>query len=162
MRIKVAIGVLLVLVLVFLAISLLTGGDDEDDDATTAQEERSGGGGDDGDDDDGNGDDAAPRLRTLATERAEGPNAVVAVAADSTEKPREFWLRVSAAPKQVVKGSWNVSCTGGGNDLESFEVTPPHLMKLTVPTKNAASCIAGASAQLKDEGRLKLAILRDR
>ena len=68
---------------------------------------------------------------------------------------------MSAAPKQVVKGSWNVSCAGGGNDLDTFEVTPPALLKLRVPTKNATSCIAGASAQLKGEGRLKLAILRD-
>lgn len=155
MKLKIAIGAVLLVLLIVLAVVVLGGGDDDDGDgsAGSGQEAR------DGDDD---GDDAAPLLRTLATERAEGKNATAAVAARSTARPREFWLRVSAAPKQVVKGSWNVSCTGGGNDIDTFEVTPPHLMKLRVPTKNATSCIAGASAQLKGEGRVKLAILRDR
>jgi hypothetical protein len=157
-RIVVAAALVVVVVLFVVAFSLL-GGDDGDDDragdgsGSAAQES---GGGDDGD----SGDDA-PRLKTLATKRAEGMNATVAVAGEATARPREFWLRVSAAPKQVVKGSWNVSCAGGGNDLDTYEVTPPALLKLRVPTKNARSCIAGASGQLKGEGRVKLAILRD-
>ena len=153
MKIKIAIGALLLVVVLVVAITLLTGGDDEDDEPTTAQE--GSGGGDD--DDDGNGDDedAAPLLKTLDVKRAEGKSAVVAPAG-FTEKPKEFWLRVSAAPKQKVKGSWNVSCAGGGTDMDTFEVTPPHLMQLRVPTKNARSCVAGASAQLSGEGRLKV------
>ena len=69
---------------------------------------------------------------------------------------------MSAAPKQKVKGSWNVVCAGGGTDTDTFEVTPPHLMQLRVPEKNAKSCVAGASAQLSGEGRLKVSVLRDR
>lgn len=156
MKVKIAIAAVLVVVLVVVAVSLL-GGDDGDDRAEdssgTPAEQSRGGGGDD--------DDDAPQLKTLATKRAEGMNAVVAVAGESTARPREFWLRVSAAPKQVVKGSWNVSCAGGGNEIDAYEVTPPQLLKLRVPTRNARSCIAGASAQLTGEGRLKLAILRD-
>ena len=165
MKIKIALGVLLVVVLAVVAVSLLTGGDDEDDEPTTAREQA--GGGDGGGDDNGGGDDesddAEPQLRTLAVNRSEGKNATTAVASPSVEKPKEFWLRVSAAPKQRVKGSWNVACSGGGGaELDTFEVTPPHLMKLRLPTKNPKSCIAGGSVQLTGEGRVKLAVLRER
>ena len=46
--------------------------------------------------------------------------------------------------------------------MDTFTVTPPHVMKLEIPGDNPESCIAGSSAQLKDAGRLKLTILRDR
>ena len=159
MKLKIAIAAVLLVLLIVLAVVVLGGGDDDvADDPATAERE----GGEDGEDgDDGDDGDDAPKLRTLATKRAEGMNATVAVAARSTQRPREFWLRVSAAPKQVVKGSWNVDCAGGGNALETYEVTPPALLKLRVPRKNATSCIAGASGQLKGEGRVKLSILRD-
>ena len=79
-----------------------------------------------------------------------------------TEKPKELWMRISAAPKQPVTGSWNISCTGGKIDMDDFTVTPPHLEQLRLPAKNATSCVASASGQLSDKGRLKIAILRDR
>ena len=161
MKIKLAIGVLLLVVVLVVAITLLTVGDDEDDGPTTAQE-RSGGGGDDDDDGDEGDDGDAPSLRTVAVERAEGKNAVVAAASPQEEQPKEFWLRVSAAPKQRVKGSWNIDCRPKGNSLDTYDVTPPHEMKLTIPTKNAKSCIAGATAQLSGEGRVRVTILRDR
>jgi hypothetical protein len=158
MKIKIAIGVLLVVVVAVVAISLLAGGDDKDDEPTTAQDRSGGGGGDDGDDE---SEDAAPRLRTTAVKRSEGTNAA-ASASSFAERPKEFWLRVSAAPKQRVKGSWNVSCTGGGTDQDTFEVTPPYLVQLRIPTKNAKSCVAGTFAQLTGKGRIKVAILRER
>jgi len=164
MKIKIAIGLLLVVVVAVVAISLLTGGDDKDDEPTTAQEGSGGGGaddhGDDGDDDD-ESEDGAPRLRTTAVKRSEGTNAA-ASASSFAEQPKEFWLRVSAAPKQRVKGTWNVSCAGGGTDQDTFEVTPPYLVQLRIPTKNAKSCVAGTFAQLTAKGRIKVAILRER
>jgi hypothetical protein len=45
--------------------------------------------------------------------------------------------------------------------MDTFTATPPYLLKLPIPRKNA-SCVAGASAQLSGKGRLKVAILRER
>jgi hypothetical protein len=159
MKLKLALGLLLVVIVAVVAISLLTGGDDKNDAPTTAQERSGGGGGDNGGGAESDG--AAARLRTTAVKRSEGRNAAASTS-DFAEKPKQFWLRVSAAPKQSVKGSWNVSCAGGGKDEDTFVVTPPQLMQLRIPTKNAASCVAGAFAQLSGTGRIKLAILRER
>ena len=162
MKIKIAIGLLLVVVVAVVAISLLAGGDDDkDDDPATAQDRSGGGGGVRGGGDDGDSEDAAPPLRTVAVKRSEGTNAAASVS-DFAEKPKQFWLRVSAAPKQRVKGSWNVSCTGGGADQDEFEVTPPYLVQLRIPTKNAKSCVAGTFAQLSAKGAIKVTILRER
>ena len=158
-KIKIAIAAVLLIVLIVVAVLLLTGGDDEDtssDDATSGQ--NSGGGDDSGDDDSGS--DAPPPLKTIGLKRGEGPNATAA-AGGIIDKPKLIYLRVSAAPQQKVKGSWNVSCGGGKVDMDTFEATPPYLLKLRIPSKNADSCVAGASAQLSGEGRLKVAILRD-
>ncbi len=157
-KIKLVVGVLLVVVLVVVAISLLTGGDG-DDDGPEAQKSGQGGGGDDGDDAGASG--GASALRTVATKRGEGKYAT-ALPSANMRKPKEIWLRVSAAPKQEVTGTWNVSCGAGNVAQDTFTVTPPHLQKLEIPGKNVRSCIAGASAQLSGEGRLKVAILRDR
>jgi len=155
-KIKILIGVLLVVVLVVLAIVLLTGGDDDGSSTgATNGEQRDGGDGGDGDS------DSPPPLRTVSMKRSEGPNATAA-AGGIIDKPRGIYLRVSAAPKQEVKGSWNVSCGGGSTDMDAFTAKPPYLLKLRIPRKNADSCVAGASAQLSGEGRLKVAILRER
>jgi hypothetical protein len=155
-KIKLVIGVLLVIVLVVVGVSLLTGGDDDDDPGTSQSSGKDGG--DDGDDGD---DDDEPALKTVATKRGEGKYATAAVSANM-QKPGEIWLRVSAAPKQEVSGSWNVQCGAGNVADDTFTVTPPHEQKLEIPGKNVKSCIAGASAQLDGSGRLKLTILRDR
>ena len=139
MKIKLAIGILLVIVLVVVGISLLTGGDDDDDPGTSQSSGKDGGdGGDDGD-------DGEPALKTVATKRGEGKYATAAVSANM-QKPGEIWLRVSAAPKQEVTGTWNVSCGAGNVADDTFTVTPPDLQKLEIPGKNVTSCIAGASA----------------
>ncbi len=150
-----ALGAISVVVLVVVGIVIING-TQEDDSATAAKTEQVGGNGDD----DGDS-DSPPPLRTVAIDRGEGKNATAAAASPSIENPKEIWLRVSAAPKQEVTGSWNVSCGGGNVTMDTFTVTPPHLMKLKLPGKTA-SCIAGSSAQLSDTGRLKLAILRER
>ncbi len=148
-----ALGAISVVALVVVGIVIING-TQEDDSATSAKTEQVGesGGGDD---------DSPPPLRTVAIDRGEGKNATAAAASPSIENPQEIWLRVSAAPKQEVTGSWNVSCGSGNVTMDTFTVTPPHIMKLKLPGKTA-SCIAGSSAQLSDTGRLKLAILRDR
>jgi hypothetical protein len=155
-----AIAAVTVVVIVVVGIIILNGTDDDDDSPAIAQEEGSGG-------DDGGGDDSGdsgepPPLRTVAVERGEGKNATVAAASPSLEQPKEIWLRVSAAPKQEVNGSWNVSCGKGNVAMDTFKVTPPHVMKLEVPGDSPDTCIAGSNAQLKKSGRLKLTILRDR
>jgi hypothetical protein len=152
-----AIAAVTVVVIVVVGIIILNGTDDDDDSPAVAQEE---GGG--GSDDDGEDSGEPPPLRTVAVERGEGKNATVAAASPSLEQPKEIWLRVSAAPKQEVNGSWNVSCGKGNVAMDTFKVTPPHVMKLEVPGDDPQSCIVGSNAQLKKSGRLKLTILRDR
>ena len=152
------IAAITVVVLVVVMMVILNNTEDDDDDSPAiAREEGSG-----GSDDDGEDSGAPPPLRTVAVERGEGRDATAAAASPSMESPKEIWLRVSAAPKQEVTGSWNVSCGSGNVAMDTFTVTPPHVMKLEVPGDNPESCIAGSSAQLKGSGRLKLTILRDR
>ncbi|MEY2513873.1 MAG: hypothetical protein QOJ89_1231 [bacterium] len=154
-RIKVVIGVVLVVVLVLVAVNLLTGGDDDKSNSAKTEHGNGGGGG-------GGGDGGSePALVTVATKRSQGKYATAAASANM-KKPGEIWLRVSAAPKQEVTGQWNVSCGKGNVDMDTFTVTPPHDQKLTIPSKSAPSCIAGASAQLGGNGRVKVTILRDR
>jgi hypothetical protein len=155
-RIKVVIGVVLVVVLVLVVVNLLTGGDD--DKSNSAKTEQGGGGGGGGG---GGASDSEPALVTVASKRSKGKYATAAASANM-KKPGEIWLRVSAAPKQEVTGQWNVSCGKGKVDMDTFTVTPPHEQKLTIPSKSAPSCIAGASAQLGGNGRVKVTILRDR
>jgi hypothetical protein len=152
-----AIAAVTIVVIVIVGIVILNGTDEDDDSPAIAQEEGSGGG-----DEDSEESGEPPPLRTVAVERGEGKDATAAAASPSMEKPKEIWLRVSAAPKQEVTGSWNVSCGSGNVAMDTFTVTPPHVMKLEIPGDNPESCIAGSSAQLKDAGRLKLTILRDR
>jgi len=159
-KIKIVLGVVLVVLLVVIAVGVLSCGDDGDDgDDGPTSSARDGGGDDDGGDDESS--DDPPPLRTVTSDRGDGQNATAA-AGGIMDKPEQIWLRVSAAPKQQVKGSWNVSCGGGSTDLDAFEVTPPHLMRLRIPRKSPDSCVAGATAQLSGKGRLKIAILRDR
>jgi len=156
-KIKILIGVVLVVVLTVVAVVLLTGGDDDGGDGTSAKSEKSGGGGDGGD-----GSDAGPSLRTVSVKRAEGTR-VTAGAAAFIKKPTQIWMRISAAPKQKVTGSWNVSCAGGGGtEMDTFTVTPPYLLRLKLPRKNAKTCVGGASARIDGKGRLKVAILKPR
>lgn len=153
------IAAITVVVLVVVGIIIFTGTEGDDDSPAIGREEGSGGSGG-GDDEEDSGE--PPPLRTVAVERGEGKDATAAAASPSMESPKEIWLRVSAAPKQEVTGSWNVSCGSGNVAMDTFTVTPPHVMKLEIPGESPESCIAGSSAQLKNAGRLKLTILRDR
>ena len=152
-----AIAAVTIVVIVIVSIVILNGTDEDDDSPAVAQEQGSGAG-----DEDSEESGEPPPLRTVAVERGEGTDATAAAASPSMESPKEIWLRVSAAPKQEVTGSWNVSCGSGNVAMDTFTVTPPHVMKLEIPGNDPESCIAGSSAQLKDAGRLKLTILRDR
>ena len=152
-KIKIAIGAVLVVVLTVVAVMLLTGGDDDGGDGTSASGEKPGG---------GKGGDAGPSLRTVSVKRAEGTR-VTAAAAAFIKNPTQIWMRISAAPKQKVTGSWNVSCAGGGGtEMDTFTVTPPYLLRLKLPRKNAKTCVGGASARIDGKGRLKVAILKPR
>jgi len=155
-KIKILIGVVLVVVLAVVAVMLLTGGEDDGGDGTSAKSGKSDGG------DGGDGGDAGPSLRTVSVKRAEGTR-VTAGAAAFIKKPTQIWMRISAAPKQKVTGSWNVSCAGGGGtEMATFTVTPPYLLRLKLPRNNAKTCVGGASARIDGKGRLKVAILKPR
>ncbi|MBA3747612.1 MAG: hypothetical protein H0W96_08995 [Solirubrobacterales bacterium] len=156
-----ALAVVSVVFLVVMGIVILNGTDENDDSSTSAKTEQGDGDGDGGGGDDDDDGEDKPDLKTVALERGEGKNATAAVASPSMERPEEIVLRVSAAPKQEVIGTWNVSCGSGNVSDDAFTVTPPHEIKLKIP-KQDASCIAGASGQLDKTGRLKLTILRDR
>ena len=162
-KIKILIGVVLVVVLAVVAVMLLTGGGDDGGDGTSAKSGKSGGGGGGGGDDGGgDGGDAGPSLRTVSVKRAEGTR-VTAGAAAFIKEPTQIWMRISAAPKQKVTGSWNVSCAGGGGtEMATFTVTPPYLLRLKLPRNNAKTCVGGASARIDGKGRLKVAILKPR
>lgn len=162
--IKIVGGVVVVIVVAVVAVLLLTGGDD---DKQSADDSAAGTGGapaqvkkekiEEGKDDAAD----APPLRTFARGRDEGSQARASAAA-FTNKPRQIWLRVSAAPKQPVRVTWNLACAGKAVQ-KSYRVTPPDLRKLAMPGKaNPDSCSASVGAQLERKGRVKVAILRDR
>jgi len=159
--VKIAIGVVLVVALVVGGVFALSGGDDVPDSAdkgsSTSTTGKSPAKTDDGDEDS----DAAPALRTFASDRAEGLKA--SAQADAlVRRPKEIWLRVSAAPKQPVTVSYNLTCGAGADALDNFVVTPPNIRKIGPPKKNAKVCPVSAAAQLSGKGRLKIALLRDR
>jgi len=149
-------------VLIVVAIMLLTGGDDDEKDAagdgkakSSEKDGKSGGG--DADSDAGD----EPALKTLAIKKSEGKDAAVNVGA-LTRKPAEIHLRVSAAPKQKVTVNWTLACGVGATAQGDYEATPPDTRQLELPKKNPKTCVASASSQIDGNGRLKLAILRDR
>jgi hypothetical protein len=150
-----ALGAISVVVLVVVGLIIVNGTKEERPSSAERTEQAGAAAGDDRDS------GSPPALRTVAVERGEGMDAAVSASSPSIERPGQIWLRVSAAPKQEVSGTWNVSCGSGNVADDTFTVTPPHLMRLEVPDENA-SCIAAAAAQLDGEGRLKLAILRER
>jgi hypothetical protein len=162
-KIKIVAGVVLVAVLAVVAVVLLTGGSDEQ------QPSRAGGSTSKGAKPSGAGAGAgatggassSPSLRTFASDAATG--AVVSVQADGlVRRPREIWLRVSAAPKQPVGVSWALSCGSGASALDNYTVTPPDIRQLKVPKKNVKVCTVSVSARLSGKGKLKAALLRDR
>jgi hypothetical protein len=161
LKIKVVAGVVLVAVVAVVAVVLLTAGGDDQKTASdagktsSAAKQKGAGTGASG------GASSAPSLRTFATDAATGP--VVSVQADGlVRRPREIWLRVSAAPKQPVGVSWALSCGAGASGLDNYTVTPPDIRQLKVPKKNAKICTVSVSARLSGKGRLKVALLRDR
>ena len=105
--------------------------------------------------------DDMPALRTFASGRAEGLKAS-ATANGLVRRPKELWLRVSAAPKQKVRVSYNLTCGTGKNGGGDFIVTPPDIRQIKLPEKNPKVCPVGVAAQLDGKGRLKVALLRDR
>lgn len=142
----------LVAIMVLVGVILLGGGDDRAPSGSTRPEQLEGGDG-------GNGE---PRLRTVASKRSKGDNVAVATTA-KLDKPKEIWLRVSAAPKQAVVGEWFVGCGADNFERQNFKVTPPSLQQLRIPPNDAPSCFVRGRAQLLGgKGRLKVAILRDR
>jgi hypothetical protein len=158
-RLIVVVAVAVFVVLVIVVVNLLTGDDGADKGSSGSATRHEEGSDVDGD---ASGSGGASALRTVVTGRGRGKNATASAASPSIRSPKEIWLRVSAAPKQEVEGTWNISCGAGNVTTDTFKVTPPHLQKLELPGKRTRPCIAGASAQLSGTGRLKLTILRDR
>jgi hypothetical protein len=155
-KIKIVIGVALVAVIAIVAVTLLVGGDDDKKPASDGKAKSA-------EKSDKSDDDASdePSLRTLAVKRSTGDSAAVNVGA-LTRKPGEIHLRVSAAPKQKVTVNWTLACGIGATAQGDYEATPPDTRKLKLPKKNPRTCVASASSQIDGQGRLKLAILRDR
>ena len=102
-------------------------------------------------------------MRTVATKRAVGTQRRRPTSARSCARPGEIYIRVSAAPKQEVTVNWTLACGVGATSQGSYDATPPDTRQLELPKKNPKTCVASASAaRSKGEGRVKLAILRDR
>lgn len=163
MKLKIVIG-LAVVVLAVVGVVLLTGGDD-DDASTSAKttpsqsKDKPGGSDSDSGSDSGSGDE--PALRTVAVKRASGRDASVNVGA-LVRTPGEIWLRVSSAPKQKVTINWTLACGVGATAQGDYDVTPPDTRQIELPKKNPKTCVASASTQIDGEGRVKLAVMRDR
>ncbi|MEJ7797079.1 MAG: hypothetical protein WKF42_01175 [Solirubrobacteraceae bacterium] len=150
----IAAAVVLVAALIVVPIVLLSGGDDEQQSARDASQPAA-------DDERGDDQSSEPSLRTFSSDRATGMQA--SAQTDSIVRgAREVWLRVSAAPKQPTTVSWSITCGGGASDLDNYRVTPPDIRKLRLPKQKASFCTASAAAQLSGNGRLKVALLRDR
>ncbi len=167
-KIKLVVGVAVVVVLAIVAVTLLTGGDDDEPksagNGTTKSADKSDKKSSDSDSDDSGSDSDdgdEPALRTVAVERAEGKDAAVNVG-DIMRKPGEIWLRVSSAPKQKVTVNWTLACGTGATAQGDYEATPPDTRQLELPKKNPKTCVASASSQIDGNGRLKLAVMRDR
>jgi hypothetical protein len=160
-KIKIVAGVVLVAVLAVVAVVLLTGGDDEQQAARKGSSTASGGTSKGSGAGATGGASAGPSLRTFASDSATGP--VVSVQADGrVSRPRELWLRVSAAPKQPVSVAWSFTCGSAASGLGQYTVTPPDLRQLKVLKKSPRVCAGSVSARLSGKGRLKVALLRDR
>ena len=167
MKLKIVIGIVVV-ALAVVGVVLLTGGDDNDT-STKAKNEPSksdakptgsdSNSGSDSDSDAGSGD--VPALRTLAVKRAEGKDAAVTVGS-LIRSPKEVWLRVSSAPKQKVTINWTLACGGDATAQGDYDVTPPDTRQIEIPGKNPKTCSASASTQIDGDGRVKLAVMRDR
>ena len=165
MKLKIVIG-LAVVVLAVVGIVLLTGGDD--DDASTSAKNtpsksdgKAGASDSDAEDESDSGDGDEPALRTVAVKRESGRDASVNVGA-LVRTPAEIWLRVSSAPKQKVTINWTLACGVGATAQGDYDVTPPDTRQIELPKKNPKTCVASASTQIDGEGRVKLAVMRDR
>jgi hypothetical protein len=162
MRVRIIIGVAVVIVLAVVGVVLLTGGDD---DTTTKAKNKSSKSDDTSSGKDSSSDSSSsdgPALRTVAVKRAKGKEASVAVSSPLMRKPGAIYLRVSSAPKQKIRVNWTLACGVGATAQAFYEVTPPDTRQLELPKKHPKICIASASTQIDGDGRVKLAVMRDR
>ena len=157
-KIKIVLGVIVVVVLAVVAVSLLTGGDDDDtsagDKSAKSADKKVPAG-----DESAAGDE--PALKTVAVKRSTGKDAAVNVGGIMS-KPKAVYLRVSSAPKQKVTVNWTLACGVGATAQGDYDVTPPDTRQLKLPKKSPKTCVASASSQIDGNGRLKLAVMRDR
>jgi hypothetical protein len=166
MKLKIVIG-LVVVVLAVVGVVLLTGGDDDDTSTkaktqTSKSKDKPSGSTSDADADAGAGAGAEPALHTVAVKRAEGSNASVAVSSPLLRKPGKIYIRVSSAPKQKLRVNWTLACGVGATGTSFYEATPPDTRQLELPKKSPKFCIASASTQIDGSGRVKVAVMTDR
>lgn len=163
-KIKLVLGVVVVAVVAVVAVVLLTGGDQKRSSGSkNGGSAKSGGGSGSGSasssgSGSGGGSGSASGLHTVAVKRGEG-KAAVAQAGAVINDPKQIWVRASAAPKQSVRVNWSLACGAKSTSMDSYDVTPPDLRRLTLPRKNAKTCVASVSGQLSGSGRLKVAVL---
>lgn len=161
MKVKIGIGVVVV-VLAVVAVVLLTGGDDNKSKSAGDKSSKSA---DKGAKKSGSGSDSGagtePALKTVAVKKSSGKNAAVNVGG-IMRKPGAVYLRVSSAPKQKVTVNWTLACGIGATAQGDYEATPPDTRELELPKKNPKTCVASASSQIDGNGRLKIAVMRDR
>ena len=86
----------------------------------------------------------------------------MAVSSPLIRKPSGIYLRVSSAPKQKVRVNWTLACGVGATATSFYEAEPPDTRQLELPRKNPKICIASASTQIDGDGRVKIAVMRDR
>jgi hypothetical protein len=160
MKVRIVIGLVVVVVLAVVAVKLL-GGDDDSDKPKSAQSEKAKPADNTKDSGSDSGSVDEPALRTVAVKRSEGKDAAVNVGAIMS-KPSAVHLRVSSAPKQKVTVNWTLACGTGATAQGNYDVTPPDTRELKLPKKSPRTCVASASSQINGQGRVKLAIMRDR
>lgn len=161
----IGLGAALLIALIILVVVLAAGGDDENETGATTspgsgpteteksttsdgRRDRGGGGGGGG-------------ARRIALNRASGDFAV-ASATGTISRPKRIRVRTSAAPKQDVEVHWAMACaraSGAKTAQGEYTIKPPDTRAIEIPTSDPRRCVVSASVQLKDSGRVKVALL---
>jgi hypothetical protein len=97
----------------------------------------------------------------IGTETASGDFAT-AVTSGSVDHPSVIRVKITATPRQVVDGNWDVVCsrgTGAGTKSGTFRGRSTLVRRMRLPMSHPDSCTAGAAASLSHGGKLRVTIL---
>jgi hypothetical protein len=90
-----------------------------------------------------------------------GGDYATCVASGNVGHPQAIYVQVKSHPHQHITGSWSMTCSRGsavGSKSGHFRGTTPVLKGLKKPFSDTSSCSVAAQAQLKNHGRLKVAL----